>query len=26
MHLLVGLNADQYAAEIRGQLALPLAA
>ena len=26
MHLLVGLNADQYAAEMRGQLALPLAA
>jgi PTS system glucose-specific IIC component len=26
VHLLVGLNADQYAAEMRGQLALPLAA
>lgn len=26
LHLLVGLNADQYAAEMRGQLALPLAA
>ena len=26
IHLLVGLNADQYAAEMRGQLALPLAA
>jgi PTS system glucose-specific IIC component len=26
MHLLAGLNADQYAAEMRGQLALPLAA
>jgi len=26
MHLLVGLNADQYAAEMRGQLALPPAA
>jgi PTS system glucose-specific IIC component len=26
VHLLVGLNADQYAAEIRGQLAMPLAA
>jgi PTS system glucose-specific IIC component len=25
-HLLVGLNADQYAAEIRGQLAMPKAA
>ena len=26
IHLLVGLNADQYAAEMRGQLAFPLAA
>ena len=26
IHLLVGLNADQYAAEMRGQLALPVAA
>jgi glucose PTS system EIICB or EIICBA component len=26
VHLLVGLNADQYAAEMRAQLALPLAA
>ena len=26
IHLLAGLNADQYAAEMRGQLALPLAA
>ena len=26
VHLLVGLNADQYAAEMRGQLAMPLAA
>src|SRR5436190_11274 len=26
LHLLVGLNADQYAAEMRGQLAMPLAA
>ena len=26
LHLLVGLNADQYAAEIRAQLAMPLAA
>jgi PTS system glucose-specific IIC component len=26
VHLLVGLNADQYAAEMRGQLALPRAA
>jgi PTS system, glucose-like IIB component len=26
VHLLVGLNADQYAAEMRGQLTLPLAA
>jgi PTS system glucose-specific IIC component len=26
MHLLAGLDADQYAAEMRGQLALPLAA
>ena len=26
IHLLVGLNADQYAAEMRGQLALPIAA
>jgi PTS system glucose-specific IIC component len=26
LHLLVGLNADQYAAEMRGQMAMPLAA
>ena len=26
LHLLAGLNADQYAAEMRGQLAVPLAA
>ena len=26
LHLLAGLNADQYAAEMRGQLAMPLAA
>jgi PTS system glucose-specific IIC component len=26
LHLLVGLNADQYAAEMRGQLSMPLAA
>ena len=26
IHLLAGLNADQYAAEMRGQLAVPLAA
>jgi PTS system glucose-specific IIC component len=26
MHLLAGLNADQYAAEMRGQLAMPVAA
>ena len=26
LHLLVGLNADQYAAEMKGQLALSLAA
>jgi len=26
LHLLVGLNADQYAAEMRGQLAMPVAA
>ena len=26
IHLLAGLNADQYAAEMRGQLAMPLAA
>ena len=26
LHLLVGLNADQYAAEMRAQLAVPVAA
>jgi PTS system glucose-specific IIC component len=26
LHLLAGLNADQYAAEIRAQLATPIAA